>query len=138
MLEPFQIHLCQKKLTEILKQNTQHIILNDCEGFPQGLSKQIQWPTSTSSTTMKSTETFSCSKRRISLLSKKKSKLCESAKFPTFPFQLHLRESLCILTQYAVKWHSADLPIVQLYENSVMGVTSENLKNTKSIKYFLC
>jgi hypothetical protein len=34
--------------------------------------------------------------------------------------------------------HFADLPIVQLYENSVMGVTSENLKNTKSIKYFLC
>lgn len=62
----------------------------------------------------------------------------EFAKFHTFSFKLHFRESLCILTQYALKWHSADLPIVQLYENSVMGVTSENLKNTKSIKYFLC
>lgn len=53
--------------------------------FPRGLSKQIQWPTSTSSTTTKPTETLSCSKRRIRLLSKKLH--CVSLQsFPLFHF----------------------------------------------------
>lgn len=69
MFEPFHIQFVSKKLEwrpGILKENTQHIIFNDfCGSFFKASQSRYNKLTSTSNTATKSTETFSCSKRRI-------------------------------------------------------------------------